>query len=67
MTNGLLMPIATAVWLVENTTLTFKQIANFCNLQNSEICLKVKEVFSTNQTAVAIGISGALLIIYFQI
>ena len=31
MTNGLLMPMATAVWLVENTTLTFKQIANFCN------------------------------------
>ena len=26
MTNGLLMPLATAVWLVENTTLTFKQI-----------------------------------------
>ena len=32
MTGGLLMPLATAVWLVENTTLTFKQIANFCNL-----------------------------------
>ena len=25
-----LMPRATAVWLVENTTLTFKQIADFC-------------------------------------
>ena len=37
MTNGLLMPIATAVWLVENTTLTFKQIANFCNLHEVEI------------------------------
>ena len=32
MNNGLLMPVATAVWLVENTTLTFKQIASFCNL-----------------------------------
>ena len=31
------MPIATAVWLVENTTLTFKQIANFCNLHEVEI------------------------------
>ena len=37
MTNGLLMPIATAVWLVENTTLTFKQIANFCNLHELEV------------------------------
>ena len=37
MTDGLLMPIATAVWLVENTTLTFKQIANFCNLHEVEV------------------------------
>tara|TARA_Y100001970_G_scaffold262537_1_gene346889 strand:+ start:154 stop:723 length:570 start_codon:yes stop_codon:yes gene_type:complete len=37
MTNGLLMPLATAVWLVENTTLTFKQIANFCNLHEVEV------------------------------
>jgi len=29
--------MATAVWLVENTTLTFKQIANFCNLHEVEI------------------------------
>ena len=31
------MPKATAVWLVENTTLTFKQIAKFCNLHELEI------------------------------
>ena len=31
------MPMATAVWLVENTSLTFKQIANFCNLHEVEI------------------------------
>ena len=31
------MPMATAVWLVENTTLTFKQIAEFCNLHEVEI------------------------------
>ena len=37
MASGLLMPIATAVWLVENTTLTFKQIANFCNLHEVEV------------------------------
>ena len=27
MSNAPLMPMATAVWLVENTTLTFSQIA----------------------------------------
>ena len=31
------MPKATAVWLVENTTLTFKQIANFCGLHELEV------------------------------
>jgi hypothetical protein len=31
------MPKATAVWLVENTTLTFKQIATFCNLHELEV------------------------------
>ena len=37
MTNTPLMPMATAVWLVENTTLTFKQIADFCNLHEVEV------------------------------
>ena len=37
MSKAPLMPMATAVWLVENTTLTFKQIANFCNLHEVEI------------------------------
>ena len=37
MSNTPLMPMATAVWLVENTTLTFKQIANFCNMHEVEI------------------------------
>ena len=31
------MPMATAVWLVENTTLTFKQIAEFCKLHEVEV------------------------------
>jgi hypothetical protein len=31
------MPKATAVWLVENTTLTFKQIASFCKLHELEV------------------------------
>ena len=67
MSNAPLMPMATAVWLVENTTLTFQQIANFCNLQKSEICLKVSVVFSTSHTAVAIGIKGALDINCFSL
>ena len=37
MSNTPLMPMATAVWLVENTSLTFKQIAEFCNLHEVEI------------------------------
>ena len=37
MTNAPLMPMATAMWLVENTTLTFKQIADFCNLHEVEV------------------------------
>jgi len=37
MSEAPFMPKATAVWLVENTTLTFKQIANFCKLHELEI------------------------------
>ncbi len=32
-----LMPKATAVWLVENTTLSFEQIAEFCGMHMLEI------------------------------
>ena len=32
-----LMQKATAVWLVENTTLTFQQIAEFCGLHELEV------------------------------
>ena len=37
MSSAPLMPMATAVWLVENTTLTFQQIADFCNMHEVEI------------------------------
>ena len=37
MSKAPLMPMATAVWLVENTSLTFKQIAEFCKLHEVEI------------------------------
>lgn len=32
-----LMPKATAIWLVENTSLTFKQIADFCGIHELEV------------------------------
>ncbi|GHE03387.1 hypothetical protein GCM10008024_26440 [Allgaiera indica] len=35
--NKPLMPKATAVWLVDNTTLSFKQIADFCGMHELEI------------------------------
>ena len=37
MKDAPLMPRATAVWLVENTTITFKQIADFCSLHELEV------------------------------
>lgn len=46
-----LMPKATAVWLVENTALTFEQIAEFCGLHT----LEVKGIADGD---VALGIKG---------
>ena len=37
MANTLLMPKATAVWLVDNTALSFDQIAQFCGLHPLEV------------------------------
>ena len=37
MSNAPLMPKATAVWLIDNTSLTFEQIARFCNLHTLEV------------------------------
>ncbi|RXF73459.1 DUF1013 domain-containing protein [Hansschlegelia zhihuaiae] len=37
MSNAPLMPKATAVWLVENTSLSFQQIADFCKLHELEV------------------------------
>lgn len=51
MSRAPLMPKATAVWLVENTTLTFKQIADFCHLHE----LEVKGIADGD---VAIGVKG---------
>jgi len=35
--TDILMPKATAVWLVDNTSLTFEQIADFCGLHPLEV------------------------------
>ncbi len=35
--NKPLMPTATAVWLIDNTSLTFEQIADFCGLHKLEV------------------------------
>jgi hypothetical protein len=35
--NDVLMPKATAVWLVDNTSLTFDQVADFCGLHPLEV------------------------------
>ena len=37
MTDKPFMPKATAVWLVENTKISFKQIADFCALHELEV------------------------------
>jgi len=37
MTEKPFMPKATAVWLVENTKISFKQIADFCDLHELEV------------------------------
>ena len=37
MTDAILYPKATAVWLVDNTSLTFEQIADFCGLHPLEV------------------------------
>ena len=49
--NKPLMPKATAVWLVENTGLTFDQIADFCGLH-------ILEVQAIADEEVAIGMQG---------
>lgn len=46
-----LMPKATSVWLIENTTLTFDQIADFCGLH-------ALEVQSIADDEIAVGMVG---------
>ena len=48
----ILMPKATAVWLIDNTALTFKQISEFCGLH-------ILEIEGIADGDVASGIRGA--------
>ncbi|MAI02668.1 MAG: cytoplasmic protein [Rickettsiales bacterium] len=49
--SGPLMPKSTAVWLIDNTGLTFQQIAKFCELH-------ILEVQGIADGEVAVGIQG---------
>jgi len=51
MTDVPLMPKATAVWLVDNTTLTFRQVGDFCGMHELEIA-------GVADGEVAVGIKG---------
>jgi hypothetical protein len=51
MTDLPLMPKATAVWLVDNTTLTFRQIGDFCGMHELEVA-------GVADGEVAVGIKG---------
>ena len=49
--KGPLMPKSTAVWLIENTSLTFEQISKFCNMH-------ILEIQGIADGEVAVGIQG---------
>ena len=56
----LLMPMATAVWLVDSTTLTFRQIAAFCNLHELEVQGIADGTVATNMAGVDPTLAGQL-------
>lgn len=57
---ALLMPKATAVWLVENTSLTFQQIADFCSLHVLEIQSLADEDYGVKIKGLSPVVSGQL-------
>ena len=64
-----LMPKATAVWLVENTSLSFDQIADFCKLHPLEVKaiadgdaaqgIKGLDPIQTGQPVLIVDVEGA--------
>ena len=58
--NKPLMPMATAVWLVEHTTLTFRQIARFTGLHELEVQAIADETIGQNIVGMDPTLSGPL-------
>lgn len=55
-----LMPMATAVWLVDHTTLTFRQIARFCGLHVLEVQAIADQTIAQNIVGLDPTLSGQL-------
>ena len=55
-----LMPMATAVWLIDNTGLTFRQIATFCELHELEIQAIADETIGINIVGIDPTLKGQL-------
>jgi hypothetical protein len=55
-----LMPMATAVWLVEHTTITFRQVARFCGMHPLEIQAIADETIAQNIVGMDPTLSGQL-------
>lgn len=45
--NSVMLPRATAMWLIDNTAITFQQIADFCNLNVLEIIAMANGEFAS--------------------
>ena len=56
-----IMPKATAMWLIDNTALTFEQIADFCGLHKVEIQAMADGQFSAGLQAVSPVDNGQLM------
>ncbi len=57
-----LMPLATAVWLVDNTSLSFKQIAEFCGLHELEVQGIADEQVAQNIVGLDPIVNGQLML-----
>lgn len=58
--NTPIMPKATAVWLIDNTSLTFAQIADFCGLHEIEVQAMADGQFASSLQAVSPVDNGQL-------
>lgn len=57
-----MMPMATAVWLVENTSLSFVQVAEFCGLHELEVQGIADEQVAINMVGLDPVVNGQLLL-----